>query len=125
MRNLLFLPISLFFSLLVLISCGKGVRSPKATYTIKGKLVSRNDGRPIPDFNLIIKKRKGGLGLNETVELGNTYTDEMGMFYFTNVRVIENADIYYDGNITTQTIDIGYVPKDGDTVDVGEVEINR
>jgi hypothetical protein len=124
MKNLLFFLISLLFPILI-ISCGKGLRSPKATYTIKGKLISRNDGRPIADFNLIIKKKKGGLGLNGTVELGNTHTDEMGMFYFSNIRVVENRGIYYDGQITTQTINLDSVPKNGDTVDVGEVYINR
>ena len=118
MKNLLFVLAGVLL-LSALPSCIKPEN--RSTYTLKGRLMSIRYNDTLANFALVLRKNKAGYTAEKRI-LGNTSTDNKGIFIFEKIYVTDNSQLEFQEDYV-QPFSLQSVPRNGDTVDLGEVWI--
>lgn len=96
----------------------------KNKYTMIGRIMSYNTNLPVDSLHLILYAPPVGYHGGFGRELGNTYTDSNGNFIISDIKVTDNSQLEFAGNFIPK-ISLGHVPTNGDTVDRGDIYVNR
>lgn len=92
----------------------------RLTYTITGRVVSSRTNEAQANVNLSLKVRKFGYGASWKV-IADAYTDAQGVFFLEQVHLRHKNEM----KLMPMNLDISTTAKRGDTVNLGDIFINR